>query len=483
MKLINEIKFSPNSLVDDFGRVFFYGNKVYRAINNDKIEFCNELLNSMLFRELSEKKLIPKTTISDFQIENHAIVLEHEKLIEIQVHEWSFTMLKDAAILILNINRICNKHGYELKDAHPLNILFRGCSTPVLVDIGSISKKNNSKWYAFPEFLNAFLVPLLFWSEKKHYIVRKLLESNFHRMFTIPSETLEESDLLNILKSSKRPYVVKFRNSTIIKTKRESPAIIFLVYLLKRIVNFVTGKKLSSLSYSMQYAGTRFLPTMFPESSVENVIENLKPPYTNSIWQGYHTKYYNDLDNVSYSNRFIRLLNIIKELHDVKSVIDLAGNEGYFTFLLAKEIKHQQYILTDYDENAIDNAYNTFKNHKSENVHTALLNFIFSKNIENSIKRFKSDLVLALAVTHHLILTEQYSIATIFERLKMFSNKYIIVEFMPLGLWAIGDAEEKNVPNWYTVDWFRENFTIYCNLLIEEQLETNRIVFLGEVKG
>ena len=36
MKKIDNIIFSHRSMVDDFGRVFFYEDRVFRLINNEK---------------------------------------------------------------------------------------------------------------------------------------------------------------------------------------------------------------------------------------------------------------------------------------------------------------------------------------------------------------------------------------------------------------------------------------------------------------
>ena len=166
----SDVKFSLMSMVDDFGRVFFSGGKVFRAIENNRKEYCLSLLNSDLFKELNQKKLIPLTTISDFEMEGFELILEHEKLLETIPYEWTFSMLTDAALAVFEVNEICNKHGFELKDAHTYNILFRG-TQPVLIDIGSISPKvsNNNSWNAYEEYLSSFVIPILFWSENKFF--------------------------------------------------------------------------------------------------------------------------------------------------------------------------------------------------------------------------------------------------------------------------------------------------------------------------
>ena len=52
---------------------------------------------------------------------------------------------------------------------------------------------------------------------------------------------------------------------------------------------------------------------------------------------------------------------------------------------------------------------------------------------------------------------------------------------MPKGLWVFG--AEVNVPDWYTVKWFREVFEKYFEPLKEEQIAENYIVFVGRMKS
>ena len=226
---VKDIKFSLMSMADDFGRVFFSGGKVYRAIENTKEEYCLSLLQSDLFKELSEKGMIPVTKISDFKLEEFDLILEHEKLLETIPYEWTFSMLKDAAIAIFEINGICNKYGYELKDAHVYNILFRG-TQPVLIDIGSISLKGsaNNSWNAYEDFLGSFIIPLLFWSENKFYIAHKLLESIDHAIMTIPKQSLKDSGLLELLDITKVPYQFKVRSKNIFSTNNKSEILSFI---------------------------------------------------------------------------------------------------------------------------------------------------------------------------------------------------------------------------------------------------------------
>ncbi len=481
----NVVEFSSFSMMDDFGRVFFSNNKVFRAIQNNKIDYCLELLNSDLFKELTTKGLVPVTIISDFEMEEYKLVLEHEKLLVIGQHEWSFDMLRDAALTVLEINEICNKHGFELKDAHTLNIIFRG-TKPVLADIGSISKiecEGTHLWVAYEEFLGSFVIPLMFWGMRMNYITRKLLESNFHRMFTIPAQSLAESGLLKLLFKKNEYFQFKLRNYTLITQTKESKILKIITDFTRSTVKSVTGRNTQIFSYNKIGKQFNNLSDYFPKVEIQNRLESLRAPNQESIWKGYHKKNYRKESNLQYSKRFLRIMEIIKGYTpEIDSIIDLAGNEGYFCKLISDETSIGKIILVDYDENAINEAYSIFKTEGCK-IHTALLNFMFTPDINGTAKRLRCDLAIALAITHHLILTGKFSINCILERIKSYSKKYVMIEFMPLGLWATGDKDFPVVPHWYNVDWFRTEFSKYFYIINEEQLEENRILFFGTIKN
>lgn len=480
MNTAQEFTYSPKSMVDDFGRVFFHEGRVFRKINPSNKEYCLELLNSPLFKELMENRLIPETKITDeFSHKTDALILEHEKLIETLQHEWSFQMFKDAALMILNINAICNKYGYELKDAHTMNVLFDNCK-PYFVDIGSISKKTNTTdpWIAYEEFFNCYIVPLLFWSKNQHYIVRKLVESNFYRMFTIPSQPIENSGLYSLLNLDDSHVEYKINRRIIITTKKQNK--IFNIGV--KLSNILLKKILKIKKYNVSYHQiNKKITDILPYKTIGQTIDSLQKPNSTSLWEGYHNKFYNDFGQIDMSKRFRRLLEIISEKKDISSVTDIAGNEGYFSYLLSQKENYSQLILIDYDENAVDKAYLNFKEN-AVNINPFLVNFMFTLDTEGTAKRLKSDLAIALAVTHHLILTGKFALPTILERVASYSNKYVLIEFMPLGLWSIEHQTKQNLPEWYTLEWFRTAFIEKFDLIKEEQVEENRIAFFGKLK-
>ena len=423
---LKDISYPSGNAVDPFGRVFFKGEKVFRAISKEYENLCNELLKSDLLEELTDKQLVPKTLATNYEVDDCRLILEHEKVTYTQPSEWTFEMLKDAGIAILEINGICKKYGFCLKDAHPWNIAFKN-NHPIFLDFGSIARVDSCLEESFnQEYKNTILYPLLLWSNKEDLIAQALLSNpaNMYK-FTIPRSTISSSLLINSLLNSldKKPDVS---------------------------VLYLKGVSLDRIE--------------------------------NTEWKEYQNEFFSDFKKGALCSRFQRFQKITDLLSrfssDAETVLDLAGNMGAVAYYLEKEKKYKRIINVDYDENAVDVSYKRFRELGSK-TETYLLNFMLPKNRE-VFKNFKSDIVLGLAVTHHLILSQNFDLEFIFDRMASFSKKYVYVEFMPLGLWGGGDLPA--VPEWYTQEWFKQIFKRKFNFLHCEHLERNRVLFVGTIK-
>lgn len=104
---------------DYSGIVFQKDNRIFRGIRPGFEEHIKKQFECGLFDELMKKGLIPKTTLTDHTTDEFPLILEHEKIPVIVLPcYWSFSMIKDAAILTLQVNQIANKYGYQLIDSH-----------------------------------------------------------------------------------------------------------------------------------------------------------------------------------------------------------------------------------------------------------------------------------------------------------------------------------------------------------------------------
>ncbi|MDD2905830.1 MAG: methyltransferase [Sulfurimonas sp.] len=208
-------------------------------------------------------------------------------------------------------------------------------------------------------------------------------------------------------------------------------------------------------------------------SSLKDIVSSLNLPYEKTMWSEYH------IDKKKFdTSRILEIINIINK-YKLKTVVDLASNAGVIAKKILKECKSiESVICIDRDHQALNNLYSNLEN---ENILVTFndLAIAFSKP---SIKKHKGELVLCLALTHHLLLTSQLEIDTILNIIKEYSSKYVIIEFMPLGLYAGDINKTPPIPDWYNDEWFLNNFLKHFNLLEKKQTEINRIMYFGEIK-
>jgi hypothetical protein len=222
--------------------------------------------------------------------------------------------------------------------------------------------------------------------------------------------------------------------------------------------------------------------------------KRLKPEYISvlfekryhekSAWEDYSKNYF---DQSNPDKRFSRILELIRQFSsDADSCLDIAGNSGYMCYLIAQEKIFNSIINLDYDENAIE--YGRWRC-KNENIEFYLGNpFVPFYDLEILTNSLQSDVLLALAVTHHLILSQHYRIGDIFRIISMYTRKYIYIEFCPLGMYG-GGTLLPPIPEWYTEEWFEANFKKYFKLLHKEVVakveiagkeKDHRVLYIGE---
>ena len=89
--------------------------------------------------------------------------LEHPRIDPISYPwEWTPAQWRAAAELTLQIAREAIDACWTLKDATPLNVIFKG-TRPVLVDVLSFEQRDphSSVWLAYGQFVRTFLLPLV----------------------------------------------------------------------------------------------------------------------------------------------------------------------------------------------------------------------------------------------------------------------------------------------------------------------------------
>jgi len=89
-------------------------------------------------------------------------VLRHERIPFVSYpYEWTFSMLKDAALVQLDLLLAALDHDMVVKDSTPYNVQFKGAS-PRFVDIGSFERlREGEPWVGYRQFCMLYLYPLM----------------------------------------------------------------------------------------------------------------------------------------------------------------------------------------------------------------------------------------------------------------------------------------------------------------------------------
>lgn len=168
-------RLEPGSFRDPESRVFYSGSDVLRAVSEDGRADFEALQATKLFERFQDEgglvrtELLPDTSgiPGDLLAKPPAGVLKHELIPFVSYpYEWPFSMLKDAALLQLDLLLAALAEDLVLKDSTPYNVQFNG-ARPVFVDVGSFERmRDGEPWVGYRQFCMLYLYPLLLQSVK-----------------------------------------------------------------------------------------------------------------------------------------------------------------------------------------------------------------------------------------------------------------------------------------------------------------------------
>lgn len=453
----------PASFKDKSSFVYHRNKTLYRQINQEGRADIEHLYSSGLYHQLvSQKLLIPHEKVSKvYSFDHQAEIILQPKPIPVISYpfEWCFTQTKDAALLTLKILKTSLQHGLILKDASSYNIQYIG-SQPIFIDIGSFTiYQQGTVWVGYKQWCEHFLGPLALAA----YIDPSLLTLQRLHLDGIPL-----------------PFVVKLLP---IKARLNLGLMthIFLHAQSQKKTSFHNQKKLMSKKLS-QNALIGLI------TNLEATVRSLKLNHASGTSQWAE---YADL-NPSYTpiayNAKLSLVQKWAHSLSVKTIWDLGANTGEFSRLVGKS---SNYVLSlDSDPIAVEKNY---LNAKQANLNSLLplniditnpspnLGWNWSERLSFH-DRSKPDLILALALVHHLVIAYNIPLSYI---AKLFSqlSRHIIVEFIPLEDPQVQSllVTRKYPPHPYTQTEFEAAFNHYYQLHKVKKLpQSLRVIYLYE---
>jgi SAM-dependent methyltransferase len=162
------VRTEPGSFRDRSARVFYSGEGVYRGLSAAALSEWESLERTRFWAELKAKGHVVRTTrleereAASLTAGAFPAVLSHEAVPFISYpYEWTFGMLKDAGLSQLEILSAALAEDFILKDASAFNTQWIG-ARPVFIDIASFERvPSGEPWAGYRQFCQMFLYPLM----------------------------------------------------------------------------------------------------------------------------------------------------------------------------------------------------------------------------------------------------------------------------------------------------------------------------------
>ncbi len=150
----------PGSFRDRNGGVFYRGERVFRTLSPAALANWRRLQATGFYATRAAAGEIVATR--DAEPVDGLAAIEHDRIPFVSYpYEWTFGMLKDAALLHLGLMRDALAEDMILKDASPYNVQWRG-ARPVFIDIPSFEPlARGAPWVGYRQFCELFLYPLM----------------------------------------------------------------------------------------------------------------------------------------------------------------------------------------------------------------------------------------------------------------------------------------------------------------------------------
>lgn len=374
----------PGSFRDPGGRVLRLGEQVLRSIRQDAVAAFEQADRSGVLRRLVDRgRLVDYTDVTgqaaSLGIDDADVLLSHPRVAFIfYPYEWSFSLLKAAALAHLDMHLELLADGFTLSDATAYNMQFEGIR-PVHIDHLSVRPYQDGEiWAAHRQFCMQFLNPLLMWS---------VLDLQPNHWYRGSLEGIAPEDLARLIPLRKR------LNWTILTH------VIAQAAMQNRSVENTTG--------SSKYRDARL-----PRTSFESMLRSLRASIANLTVSSHRTVWGDYAGNTSYAVPEAEAKHaLVKEMvAAVRPALlyDLGCNTGDYS-KSALDAGARKVIGFDFDHGALELAY---RRAQTENLDLLPL-WLDAANPSPAqgwaeaerqafSARAKPDAVLALAFIHHI---------------------------------------------------------------------------------
>lgn len=389
----------PGSFRDPASHVVFEDGRVIRLLDERGLAGWQALSATKFFERATSDGRLVETKQVDASEHGSAGALEHPRIPFISYpYEWTFSMLKDAALLQLQLLDEALSEGLTIKDATPYNIQFVE-GRPRFIDIGSFEAYSPGEpWIGYRQFTRQFLFPLMLRS-----------------WAGIPFQPWLRGNM-------EGPTAGEMRNLLSLGT-RMKPAAMMHVSLQARMEERMSGAAVRDELKTAGFSADLILANV---RKLKKLVEGLDWDAATAGWVEYESCQHVGRDRQTKGE----FLQTAIAKHSPTRVLDLGANDGYFSEIAAAS--GAVAVAVDGDEPVLDALYR-----RGTAVSLALGDLTNPSPAQGWAgierpgldERANPDLVIAYGLIHHLIYTASIPPATVVEWLASYGCP-VVVEFV-----------------------------------------------------
>ena len=405
------MKAHASSFRDPWGFLFDQDGVLYRQVNESGREGYEALMGSGLYDELTAKQLlvphveveaprgVPGTGTAAWRL------LKPERIPFISYpYEWSFSQLKEAALTTLRIQRIALRHDMTLRDSSAFNVQFVGCR-PVFIDTLSFERYGEgSPWVGYRQFCQHFLAPLF------------LMAGRDPRLSVLSASWIDgiPLEVARALAPARYRWKPGFLAHIALHARAQA-----------RYRETTVRRPTPRLSRASQ---------MNLLDSLRSTIEGLSWNPGRTLWAAYYAKTNYSDEAMEQKRRFVAA--VVDEGRPAR-VVDLGANTGAFSAIAARSGAYT--VAADVDHGAVELCFRTASGEKLEGILPLVVDLTSPTPAVGWMNRERAsfldrcagstDLVLALALVHHLVIGNNVPLASVVELLARIGPD-AVVEFV-----------------------------------------------------
>lgn len=406
-------EYDPGSFRDRDGRVFLRDGRVLRVLSAAATADWQALSATRFFPSAVDSRRIIATSESTVGVVDldpidgdWASVLEHERIPFVSYpYEWTFGMLRDAALLQLDLLLEALDEDLVLKDASAYNVQWFG-SQPTMIDIPSFQRwQEGEPWVGYQQFCQLFLYPLMLTS-----------------YLGVPFQPWLRGAIDGITPES--------CNQLFSGRNRFRRGVFTHVYLQHKLLA-ATGSSNKPLRQELKSTNLGKSIITRNASGIRKLVTGLQWATKNSEWSGYaDANSYSDED-VAAKRRFVGRAAASKRW---PLAWDLGCNTGEYSRLAAE---HSDYVVAmDADVLAVEKLYRALSRESNTTILPLFINLADpSPNLgwrgrerQSLPARGTPDLTLCLALIHHMVITANVPVDDFVSWLAELDS-HVIIEF------------------------------------------------------